>query len=201
MATERHPNLDQVMTIKTPIEKIQTQEVLPITDLNPNGMRDQQSITSDWQSLQPLIHQVEVKEVKNVLKDNGMLTEVFRTDWPSSFAKVDQVFQVTLFPMAISAWHRHLQTTDRLFVSQGILKIVLYDARFDSPTMGMINQFQLGICRPALIAVPPGVWHGIQNIGSETACLLNLVDQAYCYENPDHWRLPSDTDQIPFRFT
>ena len=32
--------------------------------------------------LQELIAGVQVKEVKNVIKDNGYLTEIWREDWP-----------------------------------------------------------------------------------------------------------------------
>ena len=34
----------------------------------------------------------------------------------------------------------------------------------------------------------------------EPAVLLNLVNRAYQYEDPDHWRLPLGTDKIPYRF-
>jgi dTDP-4-dehydrorhamnose 3,5-epimerase len=51
-----------------------------------------------------------------------------------------------------------------------------------------------------LVVVPPGVWHGVQNTGSVPGLLLNVVDRAYCYEEPDHWRLPADTANIPYRF-
>ena len=54
---------------------------------------------------------------------------------------------------------------------------------------------------------PPGVsWLGdverckALNISPEPALLLNLVNRAYQYEDPDHWRLPLDTDKIPYRF-
>jgi dTDP-4-dehydrorhamnose 3,5-epimerase len=89
---------------------------------------------------------------------------------------------------------------DRLFVSQGLLRIVLYDGRADSPTYERINEFRFGAVRPALLTIPPGVWHGVQNISSSPAVLLNLVDEAYRYEDPDHWRLPKDTEKIPYRF-
>ncbi len=162
--------------------------------------KDRQSITSDWEFLQPRIDQVRIKEVKNVVKENGALTEVYRRDWQLDAGEVDQVFQVLLEPGGVSAWHTHQLTTDRLFVSQGTIKVVLYDARQSSPTCGLINEFRLGSLRPALIIVPPGVWHGVQNISRAPACLLNLVDRAYAYEDPDHWRLPWDTEKIPYSF-
>jgi dTDP-4-dehydrorhamnose 3,5-epimerase len=63
-----------------------------------------------------------------------------------------------------------------------------------------VNEFRVGSYRQELVIVPPGVWHGVRNFGPDNAILLNLVDRAYEYTSPDHWRLPIDTDQIPFRF-
>ena len=162
--------------------------------------RDAQSITRDWQPLQPLIEGVVVREVHNVIKDNGRLTEIWRADWGLDPASVAQVFQVVLEPGGVSAWHVHQQATDRLFANHGQLKIVLFDARTGSATERRINVFRCGMARPMLVVVPPGVWHGVQNIGASPASLLNLPDRAYAYEAPDHWRLPWDTDRIPYSF-
>jgi dTDP-4-dehydrorhamnose 3,5-epimerase len=101
-----------------------------------------------------------------VLKDNGTLTEIFRLDWGLDPGAVQQVFQVTLVPGALSAWHTHQLTTDRLFITHGQIKIVLFDGREDSPTRGHVNEFRFGIARPAPVVVPPRVWHGVQNISS-----------------------------------
>lgn len=164
------------------------------------AVRDRQSITSDWEFHRPLISGVAVKEVKNVPKENGVLTEVFRRDWQLDDKDVAQIFQVAIVPGGITAWHVHRITTDRLFANHGLIKIVLFDARTNSPTYGMVNEFRYGAQRPALITVPPGVWHGVQNLSAETSLLLNIVDIAYDYENPDHYRLPMDTDKIPYSF-
>jgi len=167
----------------------------------PGAARDAQSITADWSPLQPLIDGVVVREVRNVMKDNGYLTEVWRADWRLDSLDLAQVFQVVLAPGAISAWHAHRQATDRLFANHGQMKIVLFDARADSPTRNLINVFRCGSPRPQLIVVPPGVWHGVQNIGADPASLLNMPDRAYAYATPDHWRLPPDTERIPYSFT
>jgi dTDP-4-dehydrorhamnose 3,5-epimerase len=75
---------------------------------------------------------------------------------------------------------------------------VLHDAREGSPTYGRINEFLFGSLRPALVVVPPGVWHGCQSISNERSSLVNLVDRAYRYEDPDQWRLPRNTPKIPY---
>jgi dTDP-4-dehydrorhamnose 3,5-epimerase len=163
--------------------------------------QDPQSVTAEWQSLQKTIDGVCVKEVRNVVKGNGdVLSEIFRRDWLLDHGVIEQVFQVVMNPGAISGWHAHRLTTDRLFVGLGLIQIVLYDSRIHSPSRGMINEFRFGAVRPAVVSVPPGIWHAVRNIASTPAILLNLPDRAYSYEDPDHWRLPLDTDKIPYRF-
>jgi dTDP-4-dehydrorhamnose 3,5-epimerase len=168
--------------------------------LLPGSKKDRQSVTADWQILQPLIDGVKIKDVRHVAKENGHLTEIWRSEWALDDAPVDQVFQVYLKPGGVSAWHTHQVTIDRLFANHGLVKVVLYDARKDSPTHGRLNVFRIGTVRPALVLVPPGVWHGVENISGEPSLLLNIVDRAYRYEDPDHWRLPADTKEIPYRF-
>jgi len=174
--------------------------IVPVLGYLPGAMRDVQSITKDWESLQPMIAGVIVREVRNVMTDNGYLTEIYRNDW-MEMTEVHHVFQKVLNPGMLAAWHLHANTTDRLFVSMGQMKIVLYDARESSHTQGRINVFRFGTARPGFVVVPPGVWHGVMNIGTETSVLLNLTDKVYEYDDPDHWRLPPDTTQIPYRFT
>jgi len=158
------------------------------------------SVTAEWEILRDVIDGVRVKEVRHVPKTGGYVTELFRRDWNLDSGVVDQVFQVTLEPGAISAWHMHRQATDRLFVVQGLMKIVAFDARAHSPTFGRVNEFCLGTVRPGLLVIPPGVWHGVQNTGAGPGQLINAVDRAYVYDSPDHWSLPHDTDQIPYDF-
>lgn len=172
----------------------------PTAEFLLDGKRDAQSITRDWQLLREPIAGVDVRETKNVLKDNGYVTEIWRDDWGLAPASVAQVFQALIEPRGISAWHVHAHATDRLFANHGRLKIVLYDARADSASAGRVNVFHCGTARPMLITVPPGVWHGVQNVGAAPALLLNLPDRAYAYEAPDHWRLPHDTERIPYSF-
>jgi dTDP-4-dehydrorhamnose 3,5-epimerase len=162
--------------------------------------KDEQSVTADWTVLQEPIDGVQLIEVRNVIANSGLTTEVLRRDWFGGDVEIDQVFQVTLGPHGISAWHVHLDTTDRLFVNAGQVKIALYDSRSGSSTRGLVNEFRLGERRPGLVVIPPGVWHGVQNLLATESRVLNLVDVAYEYEDPDHWRLPADTAEIPYSF-
>jgi dTDP-4-dehydrorhamnose 3,5-epimerase len=170
--------------------------------LLPGAKQDGQSVDAGWRLVgQPLITGVRIKELRHVPTGYGWLSEVWRRDWGLDELPVDQVFQSSLAPGGVSAWHAHAETTDRLYVNHGMMRVVLYDARQDSPTCGLVQQALFGTLRPGLVVVPPRVWHGVQNLHSAPGSLLNLVDRAYRYEGPDHWRLPPDAPEIPYRFT
>jgi dTDP-4-dehydrorhamnose 3,5-epimerase len=161
------------------------------------AVKDEPSVTADWVPVRTGIEGVQVIEVRNVLQDSRSLTEIYRADWFSTPAEVNQVFQIALAGGGITAWHMHTQTTDRLFVSTGHVKIVLFDARPESPTRGLANEFRFGERRPGLVVVPPGVWHGLRNLDATPSVVVNVVDRGYEYADPDHWRLPAGSPEIP----
>lgn len=164
----------------------------------PGAKKDSQIITSEWQKLDELIEGVSVREVLHVPRQHGVITELYRPDWDPSGEPVIHAYQSRLYPGAIGAWSCHARTIDRLFVNQGNLKVVLFDGREDSTTSRRICELYVGDARPALVVIPIGVWHGLQNLGSSDALVLNFPTRAYDYEDPDHYRLPFDTPEIPY---
>lgn len=165
-----------------------------------NFTKDKQNITSNWGQIPTLpIVGVEYKETQNVIKDSGSLTEMYRPEWFSN-KEINQVFRVVLHPNSISAWHAHELTTDRLSIIYGSVKVVLFDGRKDSATAGTINEFKISELRPGTILIPPGVWHGVQNISPNSSSILNMVDYPYNYQNPDHIRIDFNDPQIPYSF-
>lgn len=164
----------------------------------PGAHKDEQLVTSEWQKLQGRIDGVMIREVLHVPRDHGVITEMYRSEWDPTGLPVVHIYQSRLFPGAIGAWSCHMRSVDRLFVNQGHLKAVLFDGRKDSPTYKKLTEIHIGDARPAFMVIPTGVWHGLQNLGSSDALVLNYPTQAYSYEDPDHWRLPYDTSEIPY---
>ena len=91
----------------------------------------------------------------------------------------------------------HACTTDRIFVCLGTLKILLWDGRSGSPTSQKSSVYHIGDVRPALVINMPGIWRAVRNTTSEPAMLINVVDKAYAYGHPDHYRLAAESQQIP----
>ena len=162
--------------------------------------KDQQSVDSKGKQSISLLDGVSKYEVPNIVTRNGITTEMFRPEWPVGPDHVRHMIHVQLRPDAISAWHMHEYQTDTFFVSRGSIKLVLFDDREESPTRGELNVFHLSRFRPIVLTVPPGVWHGLQNLENSESCFINYFDRPYSYEDPDEWRLPLDTEQIPYSF-
>jgi len=166
----------------------------------PGAQKDEQIVSENWQAIRKAIDGVVAREVLHVPRDHGIITEAYRSEWDPTGLPVVHIYQSRLFPGAIGAWSCHAKSIDRLFVNQGQLKLVLYDARDDSPTKGTLMELHVGDARPTFLVVPTGVWHGLQNVGTIDALMLNFPTHAYDYADPDHWRLPYDSDQIPYRW-
>ena len=167
----------------------------------PAAKKDGQLVTNEWQKIQQPIDGVVIREVLHVPRDHGVITEMFRPEWDPTGMAVVHIYQSRLFPGAIGAWSCHAKSTDRLFVNQGHLKLVLYDGREESATHGKLMELHIGDARPAFAVIPPGVWHGLQNLAAFDALMLNYPTHAYDYEDPDHYRLPYDTPEIPYTWS
>lgn len=142
-----------------------------------------------------------LREGSNIVTRNGHTTEVFSSPWELPVDAVRHVIHVSLRPAAISAWHMHRAQTDQIVPVGGMIKVVLYDPREDSPTRGRVEAFHLSPMRPTLLLIPPGIWHGVQNmIASEFSSFINLFDRPYEHADPDEWRLPLGNDEIPYEF-
>jgi dTDP-4-dehydrorhamnose 3,5-epimerase len=147
---------------------------------------------------------VQYRLVRPVSHHHGHLTEAFRADWGLTEAPVVQVNLTTTFPGRIRAWGLHRLTVDRLFAATGSLCIVCYDGRRESPTFGCVNEFVLGERNQGLVVIPPGVYHGWKNIGTDESMIVSMPSELYDHEGPDRWELPWDSDAargiIPYQW-
>ena len=79
-----------------------------------------------------------------------------------------------------------------------MVKLVCYDAREESKTKGEVNEFFVGEHNLSLIQIPPMVFHGWKCISETEAWVLNVVTEPYNYNNPDEFRLPYNSSDIPY---
>ena len=145
---------------------------------------------------------VEFRPTRPVPHEDGHVTEVARASWEMLKHPLVQVHITTTFAGRVRAWGLHPLGTDRLFVVSGLVKLVVYDGRRDSPTVGRWNEFVVSEKNPGLLIVPPNLYHGWKNIGTTEAIIINMPDRMYEYDAPDALDLPWDSqaarDIIPY---
>lgn len=146
-----------------------------------------------------MIEGVVIKPLRVHADDRGYLTEILRDD-DELFERFGQVYVTTCYPGVVKAWHAHTLQVDHLVCVAGTMKVGLYDDREDSPTRGEVMSLVLGLVRPALVKVPPGVWHGFTPVGGEMATLLNVPTVHYDPAHPDELRREPFDPDIPFEW-
>ena len=143
------------------------------------------------------IEGVAIKNLTVISDERGWLMEILRND-DEIYQQFGQVYITTAYPGVVKGWHYHKKQTDNFTCVCGMMKVALYDARDSSKTKGDIMELYAGEKNPILISVPPGVYHGFKGIGTETAYFLSVPTFPYNYEEPDEYRLPPDSKDIPY---
>ena len=144
-----------------------------------------------------MIHGVKTKQLRVLPDERGRVMEILRAD-DDLFLKFGQVYITTTYPQVVKAWHYHKVQTDHIVAVAGMIKLVLYDPREDSPTRGEINEFVIGVHNTMLVQVPNQIYHGWKCISEEEAIIINIPTEVYVYGTPDEYRLPPHGNEIPY---
>ncbi len=143
------------------------------------------------------IEGVWVKDLLVIPDERGRLMEILRND-DEGFTRFGQVYLSTTYPGVVKAWHLHKAQDDNFCCVRGMIKLVLYDPRDDSPTKGMLAEHFLGDHNQQLVRVPAGVYHGWKCVSREEALVVNVPNEPYRREAPDEHRAPWNTPDIPY---
>lgn len=138
-----------------------------------------------------------VKDLTVIPDERGRLQEILRAD-DDGFRKFGQVYVSTTYPGVVKAWHLHKVQDDNFCCVRGMVKLVLYDSREDSPSRGTVTELFIGEHNPKLVRVPAGVYHGWKCVSQEEAIVVNVPTEPYNRESPDEFRAPWDTPDIPY---
>ena len=163
--------------------------------------KDPQTVTRAGEPIQELLDGVRVRPAVTHLDERGSLCEIYDPAWGFTDEPLVYVYQTTIRPKQVKGWVLHLEQDDRLFFSFGDVKVVLFDGRVESRTFESLNVLHFGESNRALLRIPRGVYHAIANVGGSDVVFINSPTRAYRHEDPDKYRLPLDTDRIPYRFS
>jgi len=144
-----------------------------------------------------MIEGVVVKELAVIPDERGRVMLMLRiTD--REFERFGEIYFSTVYPGVVKGWHLHAKMTLHYAVVSGMVKLVLYDERPDSPTRGRIQELFIGEDNYVLVKVPPGVWNGFEGLGVKEAILANCASHAH--DPHEIVRRDPRTETIPYRW-
>lgn len=167
----------------------------------PKGARAQeQSVEASGTPVADVIYGVREYCPPTHVDERGSLCELYSDAWGFDELPMVHAYAVTVRPGKVKGWACHQTQVDRYFFFSGECKLVLYDAREDSPTFGLVTEKVYNETKRTLVSVPPGIFHAVEGVGPTDALLFNIPSHTYNYEQPDKIVCPLDTPDIPYTF-
>lgn len=160
-----------------------------------------QTVTAKGASVAPNIDGVKIFYPVTHQDDRGTLCEVYSKSWNFDDVPLVHAYLVTIRPGKVKGWAVHSEQIDRYFFVNGSVKLVLFDDREFSPTKGLISEHYFSEMNRALVSVPPGIFHAVENVGQSDALMFNIPSEPYRYERPDKKLLPLENSRIPYSFS
>ncbi len=161
---------------------------------------DRATVNAAGEPLATLPHGVSFYRVPTHLDDRGSVCEMFDPRWNWHPDPLVFVYTFTIRPGRVKGWGLHKKHEDRYFLLAGEMEVVMYDVRPDSPTCGLLSRVVLSNYDRRLMNIPAGVWHADHNIGQTDVVVVNFPTIQYDHSQPDKYRLPLDTPDIPYKF-
>ena len=144
-----------------------------------------------------MIKGVEVIPLKQIADERGKIMHMLRND-AKHFEKFGEVYFSIVHPGVIKGWHLHKKMTLNYAVVCGMIKLVLFDDRKNSPTNGEVMELFIGEDNYCLVKIPCGVWNGFKGIGLEAALVANCATIPH---DPDEIiRLDPFSKRIPYNW-
>jgi len=121
-----------------------------------------------------MIEGVLIHPLRQIADERGKIMHMLRCDDPH-FESFGEIYFSMVYPGVVKGWHLHKKMTLNYSVIAGMVKLVLYDDRENSPTFGEFQEIFLGETNYMLVRIPPLVWNGFKGIGTIPAILVNCA--------------------------
>lgn len=142
-----------------------------------------------------MIKDVLIKPLSQIADERGKVMHMLRADDPH-FENFGEIYFSVVYPGVVKGWHIHKEMTLNYAVILGMVKLVLYDPRDNSPTKGEIQELFIGEDNYVLVKVPPGIYNGFKGMGTKPAIVANCATMPH---RPDEIeRVDPFTSDIPY---
>ena len=143
-----------------------------------------------------------IRPLRRIPDERGTIMHGVRCD--TMLSPFGEVYFKKLYFGVINGWHVHETLELNYICLTGMIKLVLYDMREDSPTHGTLQEIFYGDDNYCLVHVPPGVANGSKGMTDPFALMCNVASHAhdpnlkYTRIDPEHGDIPYDWSRKNF---
>ena len=136
-----------------------------------------------------------VTPLRRIPDERGAVMHMLRED-DEAFERFGEIYFSLVYPNVVKGWHLHRRMTLNYAVPVGMIKLVCFDERPDSPTRGNVHELHVGELNYALVTIPPLIWNGFKGEGDRAALVANCATVAHDPEEIE--RLDPFSDRVPY---
>jgi len=136
-----------------------------------------------------------VTPLRRIPDERGAVMHMLRED-DEAFERFGEIYFSLVYPNVVKGWHLHRRMTLNYAVPVGMIKLVCFDDRPDSPTRGNVHELHVGELNYALVTIPPLIWNGFKGEGDRAALVANCATVAHDPEEIE--RLDPFSDRVPY---
>jgi dTDP-4-dehydrorhamnose 3,5-epimerase len=144
-----------------------------------------------------MISGVNLIPLKKIPDERGLVMHMLRNDDPH-FIQFGEIYFSVIYPGIIKGWHLHKYITLNYAIIVGMVKLVLYDHRQESPTFQEFQEIYTGEDNYQLIQIPPNIFTGIKGIGIKPAIIANCATHPHDFN--EIIRVNPLTNEIPYQW-
>jgi len=147
------------------------------------------------QSVKAGIDGVVIVPLRKIPDERGTILHGVRAD--SLLNPFGEVYFKKLYKDVVNGWHTHQSLILNYICIHGMIKLVLYDMREQSPTFRRLQEIFMGEDNYCLVHIPSGVANGSKGMTDPYAILCNVASEPH---NPDikYLRIDPHSDEIPY---
>lgn len=144
-----------------------------------------------------MIDGVLLRKLDIIPDERGKILHMMRSD-DDIYEKFGEIYFSLVYPGVIKGWHLHKEMTLNYAVPVGLIKLVLYDDRENSPTKGQINEFYIGESNYCIVKIPKMIWNGFKGIGMTPSLVANC--STFAHDPDEIIRKDPFSKEIPYNW-
>lgn len=138
-----------------------------------------------------------IRTLRRIPDERGTIMHGVRSD--NILNPFGEVYFKKLYAGVVNGWHVHEKLILNYICIHGMIKLVLYDIRENSPTKGALQEIFFGEDNYCLVHIPSGIANGSKGISAPYSIMANIASEPH---DPDikYMRIDPHSSEIPYNW-